>query len=88
VRHGVTIVPEAAVQRGTQGTFVWVVKDDQTVEMRPVTLGVTEGPDASVDAGVATGERVVVDGAEGLRAGARVAVQAPRPPAAPHHEAP
>ena len=76
VRHGVTLVPEAAVQRGTQGTFVWVVKDDETVEMRPVTLGVTEGATAAVDKGVNPGERVVVDGAEGLRPGARVALAA------------
>jgi multidrug efflux system membrane fusion protein len=79
VHRGVTLVPEAAVQRGTQGTFVWVVKDDQTVEMRPITLGVTEGADAAVDAGLAAGERVVVEGAEGLRPGTRVTVQARRP---------
>jgi multidrug efflux system membrane fusion protein len=79
VHRGVTLVPEAAVQRGTQGTFVWVVKDDQTVEMRPITLGVAEGADAAVDAGLAVGERVVVEGAEGLRPGARVTVQARRP---------
>jgi len=76
VRHGVTLVPEAAVQRGTQGTFVWVMKDDDTVEMRPVTLGVTEGAVAAVDKGLNPGERVVVDGAEGLRPGARVALAA------------
>jgi multidrug efflux system membrane fusion protein len=87
VRHGATLVPEAAVQRGTQGTFVWVVKDDDTVEMRPVTIGVTEGPDASIDAGVAAGDRVVVDGAEALRPGSRVTVQARRPPPAAHREA-
>jgi multidrug efflux system membrane fusion protein len=72
VHRGATLVPEAAVQRGAQGTFVWVVKPDETVEMRPITLGLTEGPDASVDAGLAPGERVVVDGAEGLRDGNRV----------------
>jgi multidrug efflux system membrane fusion protein len=87
VHHGATLVPEAAVQRGMQGTFVWVLKDDQTVEMRPVTLGVTEGPDASITTGVAPGERVVVDGAEGLRQGGRVTVQPLRPPAGAHHEA-
>ena len=87
VRRGVTIVPEAAVQRGTQGTFVWVVKDDQTVERRPVTLGVTEGPDASLDGGVAAGERVVVEGAEGLRPGAKVTIQTRKPPVAKPREA-
>jgi len=52
------------------------MKDDDTVEMRPVTLGVTEGAVAAVDKGVNPGERVVVDGAEGLRPGARVALAA------------
>jgi multidrug efflux system membrane fusion protein len=88
VRRGVTIVPDASVQRGTQGTFVWVVKDDQTVEMRPVKLGVTEGPDASVEGGVTAGEKVVVEGAEQLRPGAKVAIQErhrAQPPA--HREA-
>jgi multidrug efflux system membrane fusion protein len=79
VRHGVTLVPEAAVQRGTQGTFLWVVQEDQTVAMRPVTVGVTEGADASIAGGVAAGERVVVEGAEALRPDARVAVQARHP---------
>jgi multidrug efflux system membrane fusion protein len=85
VRRGVTIVPEASVQRGTQGTFVWVVKDDQTVEMRPVKLGVTEGPDAAVEGGVAAGERVVIEGAEGLRPGAKVAIQQRHPAPQPAH---
>ncbi len=85
IHHGVTIVPEASVQRGTQGTFVWVVKDDQTVEMRPVKLGVTEGPNASVESGIAAGERVVVEGAEGLRPGAKVTVQQRHPAQPPAH---
>jgi multidrug efflux system membrane fusion protein len=75
VRKDATLVPEAAVQRGTQGTFVYVVKPDQTVEVRPVTVGVMEGEDASIDAGVAAGELVVVDGAEGLRPGSAVTVR-------------
>jgi len=47
VHHGATLVPEAAVQRGTQGTFVWVVTDDGTVDMRSVTIGVSEGVTSS-----------------------------------------
>jgi membrane fusion protein, multidrug efflux system len=86
VHRGATLVPEAAVQRGTQGTFVWTVKDDKTVEMRPVTLGVTEGPDAAVQ-GVAAGELVVVEGAEGLRPGGHVTLQPRRQAPAAHREA-
>src|SRR5262249_34892011 len=72
-----TIVPEAAVQRGPQGSFVYVVKEDKTAEVRPVKLGVTDGGDASIDSGVAGGELVVVDGADKLRAGTKVDLAKP-----------
>jgi multidrug efflux system membrane fusion protein len=78
VHHGATLVPEAAVQRGTQGTFVWVVTDDGTVDMRSVTIGVSEGAVASIDAGISAGERVVVEGAEGLRVGSHVTLKTRR----------
>lgn len=71
------IVPSSAIQRGPQGTFVYIVKSDQTVAVRPVTLDVTEGGDTSVSAGVAPGEIVVVDGAERLREGSKVEVKDP-----------
>jgi multidrug efflux system membrane fusion protein len=87
VRHGVTLVPEAAVQRGTQGTFVYLVGPDRTVEARPVALGVTEGDDASIERGVAPGDLVVVDGTEGLRPGTHVSLEADRASAADHREA-
>jgi multidrug efflux system membrane fusion protein len=81
VRKGATLVPETALQRGTQGTFVYVVKDDKTVETRPVTVGVTEGSEASIDQGVNPGEIVVTDGTEGLRPGSTVTIREKRPPA-------
>jgi multidrug efflux system membrane fusion protein len=74
-RHDTVIVPASAIQRGPQGTFVYVVKADKSVTVRPVTLGVTEGGDTSVDAGLAPGEVVVTDGAERLREGSLVEVQ-------------
>jgi multidrug efflux system membrane fusion protein len=43
VQRGVTLVPTAAVQRGLQGPFVYVVKPDHTAEVRPVTLGDNDG---------------------------------------------
>jgi multidrug efflux system membrane fusion protein len=82
VHRGVTLVPAAAVQRGTQGAFVYVVKPDQTVESRPVTLGPTNGDDIALESGVTPGEIVVVDGAESLRPGRAVTVTARG--AAPH----
>jgi multidrug efflux system membrane fusion protein len=76
--RGATVVPAAAVQRGTQGTFVYVVKADQTAGVRPVRIGVSEGDDVSVVAGLAPGEAVVVDGADKLREGSRVEPQGRR----------
>ncbi len=72
VHSEATIVPAAAIQRGPQGTFVYVVKADHTVEVRPVTLGPANGGDASIDKGVAPGEQVVVDGVDKLRPGSTV----------------
>jgi membrane fusion protein, multidrug efflux system len=77
VKKGSLIVPAVAIQRGPQGTFVYVVKADQTVEVRPVTVGPTEGNDASMEKGLSEGERVVVDGVDKLQAGSKVRLQAP-----------
>lgn len=71
-RHGLTIIPTAAIQRGTQGTFVYVVKDDHSVSVRPVKLGPSQGDETAIDTGLASGELVVVDGADKLREGAKV----------------
>ena len=71
------IAPVAAVQRGPQGTFVYVVKPDQTVEVRPITLGPTVGADMAVETGLSAGEIVVVDGVDKLRAGSTVQVRTP-----------
>jgi multidrug efflux system membrane fusion protein len=77
VRAAAVIVPVAAIQRGPQGTFVYVVKADQTVEVRPVTVGPTTGADASIAAGVSPGDQVVVDGVDKLRPGSTVQVRIP-----------
>jgi multidrug efflux system membrane fusion protein len=71
-KRGLTVIPSAAIQRGTQGTFVYVVKDDHTVTVRPVKLGPSQGDQTAIDNGLALGEMVVVDGADKLREGAKV----------------
>ena len=71
-KHGVAIVPAAAIQRSPQGAFVFVVKDDQTVEMRNIVAGPVEGDDAAVESGLKAGEMVVVDGVDKLQQGTRV----------------
>jgi multidrug efflux system membrane fusion protein len=71
VRRGATIVPTAAVQRGTPGTFVYTVAADRTVSIRKVQLGPVEGENVEVE-GVSPGDLVVVDGADRLREGVTV----------------
>lgn len=73
----VVIVPGAAIQRGTQGTFVYVVGEDSKVTLRVVKLGATEGERVSVAQGLQPGERVVIDGADKLRDGSPVEVIQP-----------
>jgi multidrug efflux system membrane fusion protein len=75
VKRGTTLVPSAALQRGPKGTFVYVVKEDQTVGVRPVTVGVAHGEEASIDQGLSPDELVVVDGTEKLREGSKVDVR-------------
>ncbi len=71
-RTGVTLVPNAAVVRGGQGNFVYVIGEDRTVKLRKVTAGIAEGESVSIESGLAPGERVVVEGSDRLRDGARV----------------
>ena len=72
VRHEATVVPSPALQRGPQGTFVYVVKADRTATVRMVTVGEIQGGEASLKSGLSPGELVVVDGADRLREGTRV----------------
>jgi multidrug efflux system membrane fusion protein len=85
-----TIIPASAVQRGAPGTYVYLVNPDSTVAVRPVTLGVGSGERVAVSAGLSPGDRVVVDGADRLRNGAKVTVRqsAPAAAAAPISPAP
>ena len=65
----------AAVQRGVPGTFVYLVGGDSTVSVRPVKLGVIDGNRVEVLSGLEVGDRVVIDGADKLREGAKVIVR-------------
>jgi multidrug efflux system membrane fusion protein len=84
--NGVIVIPSAAVQRGAQGLFVYVVKPDNTVAQRPVKLGPTEGQRVAVTDGLAAGEMLVTDGLDRLRPGARVEVASQRPEIKPPAE--
>jgi len=74
ILHDQVIVPEPAVQTGQEGDYVYVVKDDDTVTRRDVTLVATQNSQSALSAGVEAGERVVVDGVDSLREGAKVRV--------------
>jgi multidrug efflux system membrane fusion protein len=75
--NDVTTIPLVAVQRGPDGAFAFVVKDDSTVDQRPIVLGVVSGSLAVVQRGLRPGERVVTSGALRLTAGASVQVAEP-----------
>jgi len=74
------VVPSVAVQTGQQGTFVFVVKPDQTVEFRPVTVARLAGDETVVQSGVAAGDTVVTDGHLRLVPGSRISVKSSNPP--------
>jgi|SRR5882724_766708 len=74
-KKAAVIVPTAAIQRSPQSTFVYVVKDDNTVEVRNVVVGPTEGNDTAIDSGLAVGEVVVTEGVDRLQRGTKVAAR-------------
>jgi membrane fusion protein, multidrug efflux system len=78
---GATVIPSAAIERGAPGTFVYVVKPDNTVTVQKVTLGPSNNQDVAVTAGLEPGAEVVVDGADKLREGAKVRTVASGPAA-------
>ncbi len=72
----VTTMPTAGVQRGVPGTFVYLVNADNTVSVRKIELGVTDGDRVEVRSGLVPGDRIVIDGADKLRDGAKINVRA------------
>ncbi|WP_050469476.1 MdtA/MuxA family multidrug efflux RND transporter periplasmic adaptor subunit [Herbaspirillum chlorophenolicum] len=69
---GATVIPSAAIQRGSKGMFVYVVKDDNTVTVRQIKTGAVQGDVTAITDGVVAGETVVIDGIDRLREGAKV----------------
>ena len=73
-KHNQIVIPSSGVQRGSQGTYVYVINEDHSVTMRLVKVGVTEGDNSSIADGLKAGESVVIDGADKLRDGLKVEV--------------
>jgi membrane fusion protein, multidrug efflux system len=72
---GATVIPTAAVQRGQPGTFVYIVKPDDTVSVQKITLGPQDGERVAVKSGLAAGDRVVIDGADRLKEGGKITLR-------------
>jgi len=71
-KRGVTLLSSAAIQRNSQMTYVWVVKSDSTVTVRPVSVGTMEGDQAEITSGLSPGDSVVMTGVDKLQEGSRV----------------
>jgi multidrug efflux system membrane fusion protein len=82
-RKDVVVIPPLAVQRGPHGLFTWVVKQDNTVEPRPIQTSATSGDNTIVTSGVNDGERVVTDGQYKLQTNSLVTITAPTTAATP-----
>jgi len=72
VLHNALIVPAAGVQRSPRGNFVYVIKADGTVDLRPVEILLTEGDTIALKSGLTPGEQLVVDGLDKLSPGTKV----------------
>jgi len=75
VRKNSTAVPAAAVQRGPQGTYLFVVKSDNTVAVRPVTVAFTQDNVSVIGSGIAPSEVVVTDGQDKLQEGSTIEIR-------------
>ncbi|HTI83478.1 MAG TPA: MdtA/MuxA family multidrug efflux RND transporter periplasmic adaptor subunit [Acetobacteraceae bacterium] len=91
--HNVVRVPVPAVQLGAPGTYVYVINQNDTVSVRPIAIGATDGKETQVLSGLSAGERVVTDGTDRLRDGQKVTIPPPPgqnaqagQPGAPEHQ--
>jgi multidrug efflux system membrane fusion protein len=74
-KAGITLVPNAVIQRSNTSTYVFLVKNDKTITVRPVTVGTTEGNETEIVSGVAPGDVLVMTGVDKLEEGTKVAVE-------------
>lgn len=76
-KQHVTLLANSAIQRNSQGPYVWLVNPDQTVNVRPVTVGTTEGDESQIASGLQPGDAVVTVGVDRLEEGGKVNAQIP-----------
>ena len=75
-KKGVTLLASAAIQRNTSDTYVYFIKPDNTVTVRNIKVGTTEGDQSEITSGLAAGDRVVMTGVDKLQEGSRVTTAA------------
>ena len=73
-KRGVTLLPSAAIQRNTNQTYVFLVKPDNTVTVRKITVGTTEGDNSEITSGLNAGDNVVMTGVDKLQEGSKVTI--------------
>src|SRR5579862_2292167 len=76
-KRGVLLLSAAAIQRNSNTTFVYLVQPDQTVVVRNIQIGTTEGDDSEITSGLQADDVVVMTGADNLQDGSKVTVQIP-----------
>jgi len=76
-KQNITLLANSAIQRNSQGTYVWLVNPDQTVSVRPITVGTTEGDQSEITSGLQPGDAVVTVGVDRLEEGGKVAAEVP-----------
>lgn len=79
VQTGVLLIPNAAIQLNGAARFVFIVKDDDTVDRRTITVGKTQDEQTVVVSGLVAGERVVTEGLDRLQPGAKIMTKTPIP---------
>jgi multidrug efflux system membrane fusion protein len=76
-KRNVTIVPSTAIQRGPQGTYVYLAEKGSTVKIQPVTVALSSGNSAGIATGLQPGDHVVVDGQDKLQDGSMIEARSP-----------
>jgi len=76
-RKNALAIPAAAIQRGPQGTYVFTVRSDNTVEVKPITVAFTEDNVSAVNSGISPNDEIVTDGQDKLQAGSKVEIRQP-----------
>ena len=71
-KTGVTLLPSAAIQRNTNNTYVYLIKPDNTVTVRNITIGTTEGDQSEIASGLNPGDKAVMTGVDKLQEGSKV----------------